>query len=84
MMTLYDMMMNPDVPMKDIVVRQTLLGGSYPLNTGDSGSYKAPYNEEKARMTLMFYAYVQDQHQSNYEIPWSTWLDEQEALLPAA
>ena len=54
-MTLYDMMMNPDVPM-----------------------------EEKARMTPMFYAYVQDQHQSNYEIPWSTWLDEQEALLPAA
>ena len=35
-------------------------------------------------MTPMFYAYVQDQHQSNYEIPWSTWLDEQEALLPAA
>jgi len=83
MMTLYDMMMNPDVPMEDTVVRQTLLGGSY-LNTGDSGSYKAPYNEEKARMTPMFYAYVQDQHQSNYEIPWSTWLDEQEALLPAA
>ena len=52
-MTLYDMMMNPDVPMEDIVVRQTLLGGSYPLNTGDSGSYKAPYNEEKARMTPM-------------------------------
>ena len=67
-----------------LLSRKTLLGGSYPLYTGDSDSYKAPYYEEKARMTLMFYAYVQDQHQSNYEIPWSTWLDEQEALLPAA
>lgn len=83
-MTLYNMMMNPDVPMEDIVVRQTLLGGSYPLYTGDAGSYKAPHYEEKARMTPMFYAYVQDQHESNYETPWSTWLEEQEALLPAA
>ena len=84
MMTLYDMMINPDVPMEDIVVRQTLLGGSYSLYTGDYDSYKAPYYEEKARMTPMFYAYVQDQHESNYEIPWSAWLEEQEALLPAA
>ena len=54
------------------------------LYIGDSDSYKAPYSEEKARMTPMFYAYVQDQHESNYEIPWSAWLEEQEALLPAA
>jgi hypothetical protein len=47
MMTLYDMMINPDVPMEDIVVRQTLLGGSYPLYTGDSDSYKAPYYEKR-------------------------------------
>ena len=40
--------------------------------------------EEKAGMTPLFYEYVQQNHESNYEVPWSVWLEEQEAQLPAA
>lgn len=54
MMVIYDMMMNPDVPMLDIAVRQAMLGGSYALYTEDSDSYKAPLYREKASMTPLF------------------------------
>ena len=84
MMMIYDMMMNPDVPMKDIAVRQTMLGGSYPLSTQKAGRYLAPLNAEKARMTPLFYEYVQQQHSRNYEVPWSVWLETQEPAVPAA
>ena len=76
MMILYDMMMNPGVPMYDIVVRQTKLGASYVLYTEDSDNYKVPLYAEKAKMTPLFYEYVQQQHGSNYEVPWSVWLKE--------
>ena len=84
MMMLYDMMMNPDVPMQDIAVRQVMLGSGYALYTEDSDSYKAPLYAEKARMTPLFYEYVQQNRESNYDVPWSVWLEEQEALLSAA
>ena len=79
MMMIYDMMRNPDVPMQDIAVRHTMLGGGYALYTEDSDSYKVPLYEEKARMTPLFYEYVQENHESNYEVPWSVWLKEQGA-----
>ena len=84
MMMLYDMMRNPDVPMMDIVVRQAMTGSGYALYTEDSDSYKVPLYEEKAGMTPLFYEYVQQNHESSYEVPWSVWLEEQEAQLPAA
>ena len=84
MMMLYDMMMNPDVPMQDIAVRQAMLGSGYALYTEDSDSYKAPLYEEKARMTPLFYEYVQENHENNYDVPWSVWLEEQEVQISAA
>ena len=84
MMMLYDMMRNPDVPMMDIVVRQAMTESGYALYTEDSDSYKVPLYEEKARMTPLLYEYVQQNHESSYEVPWSVWLEEQEAQLPAA
>ena len=77
MMMLYDMMMNPGVPMADIVIRQTMLGGSYPLYTEESDSYKVPHYRIKAAMTPLFYEYVQQQHGAGYEVPWSAWLEAQ-------
>ena len=71
---MYDKMKNPDVPMMDIIVRQTLLGGTYPLYTEASDSYKRPVNEEKARMTELFFRYVDENIDSNYAISWSEWL----------
>ena len=74
MMMVYDMMRNPQLPMEDILVRQTMLGGNYPLYTEQSDSYKVPLYEEKARMMPLFYEYVQQQNGCNYEVPWSEWL----------
>ena len=76
MMMLYDMMMNPDVPMLDIAVRQAMLGSGYALYMDESDGYKVPLYEEKVRMTPLFYEYVQQNHQSNYDVPWSEWLAE--------
>ena len=84
MMMLYDMMMNPDVPMLDIAVRQAMLGSGYALYTEDSDSYKVPLYEEKARMTPLFYEYVQQNHENNYDVPWSVWLAEQDTQLSAS
>ena len=74
MMMIYDMIRNPDVAMKDIVIRQTMLGGSYPLYTENSDSYKVPLYAEKARMTPLFYAYVQEEHTGGFTVLWSDWL----------
>ena len=73
-MTLCDMMRNPEVPMQDVVVRHTMLGGGYPFYTEDSDSYKAPLYREKAMMMPLLYEYVQENHGTNYEISWSQWL----------
>ncbi len=83
-MIMYDKMKNPDVPMEDIVVRQTLLGGTYPLYTGDGDSYKASAYREKARMTRLFFRYVDENLAENYAVPWSEWLRLQEAAPDAA
>lgn len=74
MMMIYDMMRNPGVPMKDIVIRQTMAGSSYPLYTEKSNSYKVPLYEEKARMMPLIYEYVQENRKTNYKVPWSLWL----------
>lgn len=74
MMTIYDKMKNPQVPMMDVVVRQTKLGGSYPLYTEDSENYKVPYYAEKAKMVPLFCRYVEENYESDYEVKWSEWL----------
>lgn len=74
MMMIYDMMRNPDVAMEDILIRQTMLGGNYPLYTEKSDSYKVPLYEEKARMTPLFYAYVQEAYADGLAVFWSDWL----------
>ena len=63
---------------------QTMTGSGYALYTEDSDSYKVPLYEEKAGMTPLFYEYIQQNHESSYEVPWSVWLEEQEAQFPAA
>ena len=74
LMMIYDMMRNPDVSMEDIVVRQTLLGGSYPLYTEDSDYYKVPHYKMKAKMTPLIYQYIQENHKTGYQVPWSQWI----------
>ena len=80
MMMIYDMMRNPGVPMKDIVIRQTMAGSSYPLYTEKSNSYKVPLYEEKARMLPLIYEYVQENRKTNYKVPWSLWLKKKKQI----
>ena len=70
LMVIYDMMRNPDVPMQDIAIRQAMMGSGYALyTTEDTDSYKTPLYAEKARMTPLFYEYVQQNCESGYEGP---------------
>ena len=79
MMSVYDMMKNPDVPMLDILARQTMTGGSYPLSEGHSEDHLSSYDETRLRMVPLIYQYIQENHEANYPISWSEWLKQQEA-----
>ena len=74
-MCLYDMMKNPQVSMKDICYRQTKLGGNYPLYIQEKDDWKKQLYEEKANMFPLLYQYIQENYQSNYEVTWSEWLN---------
>ena len=73
-MMLYDKMKNPKVPMKDIVVRQTLTGSEYPLYSSGSQSFHGRLNAEKAKMTPLLFQYLEENRKSGYAVPWSEWL----------
>ena len=76
-MAMYDMMKNPDVSFGDILSRQYLLGGNYVAYTGSSkkgSDWKNHYYQEKAQMIEKFYQYVQENHASGFDVPWSKWL----------
>jgi len=75
MMSVYDMMKNPEVPMMDILARQTMTGGSYPLNPGFGGDEAMKeYDEKRLLQVPLVYEYIQENRASNYETPWSEWL----------
>ena len=76
-LVMYDKMKNPDVPIKEIAIRQAMLGASYMLYTENSDSWRAPLYEEKARMTYLFEDYVNENKDTNFELSWSEWLEEQ-------
>lgn len=75
-MAMYDMMKNPDVSLGDILSRQYLLGGNYVayMGNGKQSDWKNHYYQEKARMIAKFYQYVQKNHASSFDVPWSEWL----------
>ncbi len=75
MMILYDFIRNPDVPMEDVLVRQTMLGGGYPLYDEDSDDYRVPHYKIKIKMTPLLYQYVQENLDSGFETSWSEWLE---------
>lgn len=55
-LAMYDMMKNPQVPLKDILYRQLLLGGNYVAYTDISASsnWKAPYYNQKSKNDRSF------------------------------
>ena len=77
-MCLYDMMKNPDVPYKDILARQTMLGSHNPV----SSDPKSEADREKNRLMPLLYQYVQENHAANYPVSWSRWLYLREHSTP--
>lgn len=76
-MAMYDILKNPDVPLKDILYRQYLIGGNYvayTVNPDKSNSWKDIYYNQKAIMIEKFYQYAQQNHYNNYQTSWSEWL----------
>lgn len=73
-MMIYDKMLNSHVSDKDILYRQAMTGSNYPLYLGDGDSYKDPLYAEKAEMAPLIFKYIEENHESNYEISWSQWL----------
>lgn len=75
-MMIYDKMKNPHVDDKDILYRHAKTGSNYPLYLGDGDSYKDPLYKEKAEMAPLIFDYIEQNHESNYEVSWSQWLEQ--------
>lgn len=76
-MMMYDKMKNPDVPMLEIMVRQTKLGGIYPLYISKEDAFKQAIYEERAEQSKLFFEYVDENREDGYKQKWSDWLAEQ-------
>ena len=80
-MVIYDMMKNPNVSMRDIVIRQAKAGGNYLLYTEKSDHYKSPLFDDIAEKVQLLYMYIQENRESNYKVKWSEWLKKEVTTL---
>lgn len=77
-MALYDMLRNADkVSVEDIARRQELIGHDYDvLKTAESGSWKAPYVDDRIAFVRAFHAYAQA-NPGGRPLLWTEWLASQ-------
>lgn len=75
LMTMYDMMRNATkVDIKDIFLRQDLIGGINFLNEAEK-DWRKPYMEERKEFLYQFYTYCKQN--PTFQKPWSSWVAEQ-------
>lgn len=75
-MSFYDMLRNPDVPLKDILYRQVKLGGGNLYYNGDAEgeiAWRIPLYQESSTLIPLLYDYVQDNKTNGYQTSWSEW-----------
>ena len=75
-MSFFDMLRNPDVPLKDILYRQAKLGGGNLYYSGDSPdeiSWRIPLYAETTNLIPLLYDYVQDNKSNGYQVSWTAW-----------
>lgn len=75
-MCLFDMMRNPDVPMKDIFYRQCQLGGTsmyYQGTRPNEQPWRVSLFTETSYLTPLLYDYVQANYQNGFTTTWSEW-----------
>ena len=75
-MSFYDMLRNPDVPLKDILYRQAKLGGGNLYYSGDGPDelpWRIPLYIETSWLIPLLYDYVQDNRANSYQVSWTDW-----------
>ena len=75
-MCFIDMLRNPDVPLKDILYRQTCLGGSSMYYQGDRPTeqpWRVQLFTETSYLVPLFYDYVQANKKNGYTKSWTEW-----------
>ncbi len=71
-MAIYDMMKNPDVSFKDIMLRHAMTGSSY-FPYVDESSDMADVYTFRAKRIRQIYDYIQEMD-GKYTVPWSEWI----------
>ena len=76
-MCLVDMLMNPQVSLKDILYRQALIGGTSMYNDGSNQTgdqaWRQSLFKEISVMVPIVYEYVQENKDNGYSVTWSQW-----------
>ena len=71
-MCLYDMLQNPELPVKTIAQRQNLLGANNVLRKSKhKHNWLNPFLREKATEMRLLSRYVKENHANNYNTTWS-------------
>lgn len=73
-MAMYEMMKHPELPLVTILEHQKDINGIDEEAVNDVIGWKKPYAEQRLQMLRKFYRYVQQNHQTNFNTSWSTWL----------
>ena len=76
-MEIYDMMMNPDVPFEDIMLRHAMTGSNY-IPYADPQSDIADVYIRRAERIRQVYDYLQEMG-PEYTVPWSEWVANRDA-----
>lgn len=75
-MSFFDMLTNPDLPMKDILYRQTQLGGTSMYYQGwrkGEQPWRVSLFTETSYLVPLLYDYVQENKDNGYTRTWSEW-----------
>lgn len=71
--SLFDMMKNPNLSLEDIIYRDAMIGTDYLLYEGIN-EVNENYYIECSKLINLLYQYVKDNHETNYDMSWSSWV----------
>lgn len=75
-LTIFDMIRNPDLSLRDAAYRQYKLGGEFILDDGSKPNekeWKIPLKQERVEMLELLEQYIKENRKNNYAVKWSEW-----------
>ncbi len=75
-LTIFDMLRNPDLSLRDAAYRQYKLGGEFVLDDGSKPNekeWKIPLKQERVEMLQLLEQYIKENRKNNYAVKWSEW-----------